>query len=269
MTEASNKHDRRNMAWQAHHSEADSKDNKRPLPSKINEEADEAGAEPAQFLLSPSPVHVASSSPSEITPAEDTQGNSGFLHAPGERRTDPHQWAASPSLVDVGSRAATLDPNALRPKPKSYFPSMSKIEFGKNNSDPHLNAPPVDNEEDEDTTPIKAVAQQQAQGSSDRSQTKDDAGILHKDTLLSPKELKAVRGEPALDAEQAPLVDGQADSWGAPFSIEWIRVGGLPFTRLRHLRNPWNGDKEVKVSRDGTEVEPCELAISVAECRMR
>ena len=28
------------------------------------------------------------------------------------------------------------------------------------------------------------------------------------------------------------------------------------FFRTRHLRNPWNYDREVKVSRDGTELEP-------------
>ncbi|CAG8600623.1 32643_t:CDS:10 [Gigaspora margarita] len=30
----------------------------------------------------------------------------------------------------------------------------------------------------------------------------------------------------------------------------------LPFMRTRHLRNPWNANREVKISRDGTEVEP-------------
>lgn len=44
-----------------------------------------------------------------------------------------------------------------------------------------------------------------------------------------------------------------------PFKVQWIRTGSLPFSRVRHLRNPWNADRPVKVSRDGTEVEPCEL----------
>ena len=48
--------------------------------------------------------------------------------------------------------------------------------------------------------------------------------------------------------------DGPA--WGESFKVEWIRTDKLPFTRTRHLRNPWNHDREVKVSRDGTELEP-------------
>ena len=44
--------------------------------------------------------------------------------------------------------------------------------------------------------------------------------------------------------------------WGESFKVEWVRTERLPFTRTRHLRNPWNHDREVKVSRDGTELEP-------------
>ncbi|BEJ12196.1 hypothetical protein CspHIS471_0206560 [Cutaneotrichosporon sp. HIS471] len=50
--------------------------------------------------------------------------------------------------------------------------------------------------------------------------------------------------------------EGGADGLAAPFKLEWVKVAPLSFFRTRHLRNPWNGDREVKVSRDGTEVEP-------------
>lgn len=45
-------------------------------------------------------------------------------------------------------------------------------------------------------------------------------------------------------------------TWGEPFQLQWIKTERLPFYRTRHLRNPWNHDREVKVSRDGTELEP-------------
>ncbi|GJJ13462.1 hypothetical protein Clacol_007716 [Clathrus columnatus] len=53
-------------------------------------------------------------------------------------------------------------------------------------------------------------------------------------------------------AEERPESVGR----GREFKIEWIRTDRLPFTRTRHLRNPWNHGREVKVSRDGTEIEP-------------
>lgn len=43
---------------------------------------------------------------------------------------------------------------------------------------------------------------------------------------------------------------------GRPFRIEWISTQRVPFYRTRGLRNPWNANREVKVARDGTEVEP-------------
>lgn len=45
-------------------------------------------------------------------------------------------------------------------------------------------------------------------------------------------------------------------NWGRQFSIEWISTARLPFYRTRGLRNPWNSNREVKIARDGTELEP-------------
>ena len=44
-------------------------------------------------------------------------------------------------------------------------------------------------------------------------------------------------------------------AWGKPFKIEWISTTRLPFYRTRGLRNPWNSNREVKIARDGTELE--------------
>jgi hypothetical protein len=44
-------------------------------------------------------------------------------------------------------------------------------------------------------------------------------------------------------------------AWGKPFSVEWLSTNRLPFYRTRGLRNPWNSNREVKIARDGTELE--------------
>lgn len=46
------------------------------------------------------------------------------------------------------------------------------------------------------------------------------------------------------------------EAWGDSFAVEWIRTDRVPFHRTKHLRNPWNHDREIKISRDGTELEP-------------
>ncbi|KIX00422.1 uncharacterized protein Z518_10561 [Rhinocladiella mackenziei CBS 650.93] len=45
-------------------------------------------------------------------------------------------------------------------------------------------------------------------------------------------------------------------TFGKPFKIKWISTERLPFYRTRGLRNPWNANREVKIARDGTEIEP-------------
>ncbi|KAF5334060.1 hypothetical protein D9758_017515 [Tetrapyrgos nigripes] len=46
------------------------------------------------------------------------------------------------------------------------------------------------------------------------------------------------------------------DAGGRSFKVEWLCTKRLPFYKTRHFRNPWNHDREVKVSRDGTALEP-------------
>ncbi|KAK8081644.1 hypothetical protein PG996_000425 [Apiospora saccharicola] len=51
-------------------------------------------------------------------------------------------------------------------------------------------------------------------------------------------------------------VEGGSKAWGKPFKLEWLSSSRLPFYRTRGLRNPWNSNREVKIARDGTELEP-------------
>ncbi|KAG0149312.1 hypothetical protein CROQUDRAFT_653888 [Cronartium quercuum f. sp. fusiforme G11] len=50
--------------------------------------------------------------------------------------------------------------------------------------------------------------------------------------------------------------DSASGTSGRPFEVEWIKVRRLAFHLTRDLKNPFNGHREVKVSRDGTEIEP-------------
>jgi hypothetical protein len=75
---------------------------------------------------------------------------------------------------------------------------------------------------------------------------------------------EADQGDSAADSEvevesTGGKVDGSDEEtkiWGKPFNLEWLSSNRLPFHRTRGLRNPWNSNREVKIARDGTEVEP-------------
>ncbi|CAK5270593.1 unnamed protein product [Mycena citricolor] len=40
------------------------------------------------------------------------------------------------------------------------------------------------------------------------------------------------------------------------FTVDWLCLEPLPFKRTRNIFNPWNRGREIKISRDGTELEP-------------
>lgn len=61
-------------------------------------------------------------------------------------------------------------------------------------------------------------------------------------------------GEGEGEGGESGLFNPQA--FGKPFRIEWLSTERLPFYRTRGLRNPWNSNREVKIARDGTELEP-------------
>lgn len=50
--------------------------------------------------------------------------------------------------------------------------------------------------------------------------------------------------------------ESEGQSFGKPFRIQWMSTEKVPFHRTRGLRNPWNANREVKIARDGTEIEP-------------
>ncbi|KAG8525399.1 uncharacterized protein KY384_009043 [Bacidia gigantensis] len=58
----------------------------------------------------------------------------------------------------------------------------------------------------------------------------------------------------AEEVDESAIETG-SHSFGKPFKIEWLSPNRLPFFRTRGLRNPWNANREVKIARDGTELE--------------
>ncbi|KAI6044868.1 YT521-B-like domain-containing protein [Pisolithus marmoratus] len=84
---------------------------------------------------------------------------------------------------------------------------------------------------------------------------------VEESSLLQPVQEENLTGsDDAPESTRFPkeaATEGQdINSWGETFKVEWLCTQPLPFPKTRHLRNPWNHDREIKVSRDGTELEP-------------
>ena len=68
-------------------------------------------------------------------------------------------------------------------------------------------------------------------------------------------------GEAGTDEDVSALWTGaegdfKAPAWGSTFKVKWQTIYDLSFNDVMHLRNPYNEDKPIKISRDGQEVEP-------------
>lgn len=78
-------------------------------------------------------------------------------------------------------------------------------------------------------------------------------GTIFWEVESSEDEHDDARSEKSEVPPEEPEPEGQ--TFGKPFRIQWLSTARLPFHRTRGLRNPWNANREVKIARDGTEIE--------------
>jgi len=98
------------------------------------------------------------------------------------------------------------------------------------------------------TAPAKAAKNRGSSSAESPISAKTGTGsLLHSVAEEEEKPMSPVKADGDLTRDE---------SWGESFKIEWLSTKRLPFYRTRHIRNPWNHEREVKVSRDGTELEP-------------
>ncbi|KAG9096351.1 hypothetical protein FS749_008663 [Ceratobasidium sp. UAMH 11750] len=219
----------------------------------------------AQPIFSPS-EHKFAASPAPITPSEalKLQAAAGTPASPSSLqppRTDG-LVSAPPELGEAHRQLTNPARDANEAESFDRIrPSRAAVVIAKSSEPFELDM----------TAPYRAAREMLGPSKQQESHVDGD-GIVHKDTALTTDELERARNlsgdqpprpiRESLASVEASLSvapaagEEKTEGWGKPFKIKWIRTEKLPFHRTRHLRNPWNNDREVKVSRDGTEVEP-------------
>ena len=181
-------------------------------------------------------------SPGELSPSEEI--NFSAMRLPGEG-SYPKPTTGLASVPEAESRSNTLDAEAL-----ARIRAGDGSPFKLDNDAPHRAA--------ERRANSTGSQESQAGKSNDRDPAKDDSklgsdkpdgdGIVRHD-MASPISHDVSH---AVEASGPGPAENQLAKTGTTFEIEWVKTGILPFHRLRHLRNPWNQDKEVKVRRPGS-----------------
>lgn len=217
------------------------------LPAPIREEEDidprdtatRAATDPYRLygLLSPAPQRTETSASSPGVLTDETMGFGNLELSP--KGGHLYVRSESPDMLEEGARrASTLDPQTLRAfeRRESKPTRLGTMEqhTGSLLVPPHIRKETFD-------------VRRESIGENVRKETFD----LRRESMGGERVI--VEAPDTYEAEQ----DGDsADPLAPAFRLQWLKVGPLSFSRTRHLRNPWNGDREVKVSRDGTEVEP-------------
>lgn len=207
------------------------------------------------LIFSPGENRLAEDSPQPLTDQERERLETASLRpdgiSPHERRqpvslsAPPGQLISAPAEMHQRHRKVTV--------PITVAPSETIA------IDPSGLRRPVELDPE---APKRAVRDQQKRGPAKVEQVEDEDGVKRKDTALPKAPDVRYHSEPPPTTEvdgagpSTATGEGEPVQWGTPFKIEWVRVQRLPFYRTRHLRNPWNHDREVKVSRDGTELDP-------------
>jgi hypothetical protein len=75
-------------------------------------------------------------------------------------------------------------------------------------------------------------------------------------TIFWEVESSEDENDDASEKSAEPENPEEGQTFGKPFRIQWISTERVPFQRTRGLRNPWNANREIKIARDGTEIEP-------------
>lgn len=85
---------------------------------------------------------------------------------------------------------------------------------------------------------------------------RSDRGTLFWQVVRDSKDDDDDNDNDDVENTQTGAADDETQTRGKPFHLAWLSSSRLPFYRTRGLRNPWNSNREVKVARDGTELEP-------------
>ncbi|KAK4050644.1 hypothetical protein OIV83_003370 [Microbotryomycetes sp. JL201] len=90
-------------------------------------------------------------------------------------------------------------------------------------------------------------------------------GPIHSSSVASPQVDKGMSADAATSStasgmvspvELSPTSQSSSLDGGTPFRVQWLSTANVPFSATKHILNSFNANREIKISRDGTEIEP-------------
>jgi hypothetical protein len=226
-----------------------------PHPSSTSSGSHSRSLHPPIFF-SPSDHRLVDASPLPVDAPTSDSRRRPTVHQTGAAISSGRLPQTAPALVGQKYHLPTL----VTPATKYSLDQLKRFQMPS-----YLESASSDNFELDPSAPTRAIRSNQGSSSPSGSVLEGEekaSGSIRGSTLevVDEEEERRSGGEADVvedvGVEQESTAKGQEPSWGDSFAVEWLSTERVPFHRTRHLRNPWNHDREVKVSRDGTELEP-------------
>jgi len=192
-----------------------------------------------------------------FAPAERRLVDNSPLPAAAPELQSPPASTADGAIAADGPRKFKSAPAELDQPHRKFTPQTPPVNHSQQRP-----APPLLSNSSQDhavgfeldhNAPIRALRSNQGSVDSQGGSTGASLHVVAEEGRMEDtgEDFPEIEGE----GREADL-EAREETWGESFKIQWICTERLPFHRTRHIRNPWNHDREVKVSRDGTELEP-------------
>lgn len=235
------------VLWASRTSEA-----KAPARASLSPKTGRAARQPD----SSSPLAHQAESPNFFSPVEDrlVEESPGPLSEPDIQPTESHISTFLPKIPNRAPDGGPLDA-MLRSAPAVLGPSHRKFTTEAPKTKHSLGTDQLFNISAiiaNSKAPIEKSFELDASAAERARRDVDSEDPQQSESQALARVPEEMDGDVSRVDDSAPTREG----WGESFPIEWICTERLPFFRTRHLRNPWNHDREIKVSRDGTELEP-------------
>ncbi|KAF8142882.1 YT521-B-like domain-containing protein [Mycena galopus ATCC 62051] len=202
--------------------------------------------------------------------AQSVPMNVAGNHSASPLPTPPHAQILNGDLHIENSPQLFPTPRSTPPRPQSAPPALAKQHCNTSTSPPAAKSASLDQDlailsqrmeaiDLDKTVPFRAMRASPV-GEAAIAPAAVEAGRSHEQresvtgSGSAPPLLESAAEEAVVEGDHvgAPREEG----WGREFRLQWLCTDRLPFVHTRQIRNPWNRDREIKVSRDGTEIEP-------------
>ncbi|WFD24823.1 hypothetical protein MEQU1_003528 [Malassezia equina] len=173
-------------------------------------------------------------------------GYANMTSSPGSTQTvsDPvEDLLASQSLDDTCHPSTMASSDEHTDKTHCASPTLSLCSS--------VSATPSVRAEHQLHVDLSTSAKRHNQSLEDNSFSGDSPAMIKEPIMTNPENKDAPTSQ-----SETSIHESRTLQVGRPFSLDWKITQPLPFSEIHNLRNPWRDNRLIKVSRDGTELEP-------------